>query len=32
MDFINGITVGFTFGAWFGVFIACLMRTSGKDE
>ena len=32
MDFINGATVGFIFGAWFGVFIACLIYASGKDE
>ena len=30
MDFIIGGTVGFTFGAWFGVFIACLLMACRK--
>lgn len=32
MDFINGATVGFIYGAWFGVIIMCLISANGKDE
>ena len=32
MDFIYGATVGFIFGAWFGVIIMCVINANRKDE
>ena len=31
MDFIIGLTVGFTFGSWFGIFLACVLR-AGRER
>ena len=32
MDFITGATVGFVFGAWFGIAIMCLVSITRRDD